>query len=87
MPPTETENRAAGGSEAPPAGLRKRALFARAVAWLVVHVYVAGMCAIVLLERRLGLQGEDSLEGLIIFLGIACSLSWARCWWRSGPQT
>jgi hypothetical protein len=68
-PPTESENRAAGRSEAPPAGLRGRALFARVVAWLVVPVYIAGMSAIILLERRSGLQGEDPVEDVTIFVG------------------
>jgi hypothetical protein len=69
--PTESENRAAGRSEVPPAGLRGRALFARVVAWLVVALYVAGMAAIILLERRPGLRGEDPVEDLVIFGGFS----------------
>jgi hypothetical protein len=68
-PPTESENRAAGRSEAPPAGLGGRALFARVVAWLVVPVYVAGMSAIILLERALQLQDRVLAEDVVLFLG------------------
>jgi hypothetical protein len=42
---------------------------ARAVAWLVVLVYVAGMAALVLLERRFDLHGEDPVEGVVLFAG------------------
>jgi hypothetical protein len=41
------------------------------VAWLVVALYVAGMAAIILLERRLGLRGEDPVEDLVIFGGFS----------------
>ena len=34
-----------------------------------VPVYVAGLCAILFLERRLRVQSEDSREGLVIFAG------------------
>ncbi len=71
MAPTESENTAAGRPEAPSAGLRGRALFARVVAWLVVLVYVAGMAAIILLEPRPGLRGEDPVEDLVIFGGFS----------------
>jgi len=69
-PPTESENRAAGRSEAQPAGPRGRTLlFARVVAWLVVPVYVAGMSAIILLERTSRLQDRISAEDAVLFLG------------------
>ena len=69
-PPTESENRAAGRSEAQPAGPRGRTpLFARVVAWLVVPVYVAGMSAIILLERASRLQDRISAEDAVLFLG------------------
>ena len=68
-PPTESENRAAGRSEASPAGLRGRALFARVVAWLVVPIYVAGIAAIILLERALRLRDQVSVEDAVLFLG------------------
>ena len=42
---------------------------ARMVAWLVVLIYVVGMAAIILLERRIGFQDETSVEDLIIFVG------------------
>ena len=70
-PPTESENKAAGRSEATPAGLRGQALFARVVAWLVVALYVAGMAAIILLERRPGLRSGDPVEDLVIFGGFS----------------
>jgi hypothetical protein len=44
-------------------------LFARAIAWLVVLLYVAGIAALILLERRIGSQGEDPVEGLVLFGG------------------
>jgi hypothetical protein len=69
--PTESENTAAGRSEASPAGPSMRSfLVARVVAWLVVPVYVVGMTAFTLLERRIGLQGEDPVEGVVIFGGL-----------------
>ena len=68
--PTESENTAAGKPAAPPSRSRGWALlFARVVAWLVVPVYVAGMAALVFLERRFSLQGEDPVEGLVLFAG------------------
>jgi hypothetical protein len=69
--PTESENTAAGSPEAPSAGLRGRVLFARAVAWLVLLVYIAGIAAIILLEPRPGLRGEDPVEDLVIFGGFS----------------
>jgi hypothetical protein len=69
-PPTESQNRTAGRSEAPPAGLRGRALFARVVAWLVVPVYVAGVAAIFLLERALRLRDRISVEDAVLFAGL-----------------
>ena len=69
MAPTESENTAAGRPEAPSAGLRGRALFARVVAWLVVPIYVTGIVALVVLERRIGSLGEDPVEGLALFVG------------------
>ena len=47
----------------------RRLLFARAIAWSVVLLYVAGMAALVVLERRIGLQGEGPIEGLVLFGG------------------
>jgi hypothetical protein len=64
-----TESRAAGRSEAPPAGPRGLALFPRVVAWLVVPVYVAGMSAIIMLKRASRLQDRGSAEDAVLFLG------------------
>ena len=64
-----TENTAAGRSLTPPARTGGWALFAWVVASLVVFFYVAGMAALILLERRFGLQGDDPVEGLVIFAG------------------
>jgi hypothetical protein len=38
-------------------------------AWLVVPIYVAGMVALVTLERRIGSPGQDPVEGLVLFVG------------------
>jgi hypothetical protein len=35
----------------------------------VVTLYVAGMAGLILLERRIELQGEDPVEGLVLFGG------------------
>ena len=53
-------------------GTRSRGLLslvARVVAWLIVILYVAGMAALVLLERRLDLPSEDPVEGMVLFGG------------------
>jgi hypothetical protein len=47
---------------------RKRPFVARVAALLVLLVYVGGICANAWLERRLGLQGEDS-EDVVLFAG------------------
>jgi hypothetical protein len=39
------------------------------VAWLVVLIYAAGMAGLILLERRIGSQSENRVEGLVIFGG------------------
>jgi hypothetical protein len=67
--PTESEHTAAGRAQASSAASRWRALFALAVAWLVVLIYVAGMAGFTLLEHRIGSQSEDPVEGLVIFAG------------------
>ncbi len=63
--------RLAGTVEASaPAGPSGRALlFARVVAWLTVILYVAGNFAHVWLKRRLGLQGGNSVEDVVLFVG------------------
>ena len=67
--PTESEHTAAGRPEAPPAGLRGWALFARVVAWLVVPVYVAGIVANAWLERRTETGGEAPVEDVMLSVG------------------
>ena len=61
-----TAKNTASAAAAPPA---HRLLLARAVAWLVVLLYVGGMAALVFLERRIGMQGEDPVDGLVLFGG------------------
>ena len=39
------------------------------VAWLVVPVYVASISATAWLERRIGVEGEDSIEDVMLFVG------------------
>ncbi len=59
---TETEN-----SVAKNAG--RSSLFGRAVASLVLIVYVAGVSATVWFERRLDLQDENPAEDMVLFVG------------------
>ena len=59
--PTQSRNRAAG-----PRGL---ALFARVAAWLVVFAYVAGVIAIVSLERVVPGRDRPSSEDALLVLG------------------
>ena len=57
-------------TESTAAGSRGWALlFARAVAWLVLPTYIAGLAALILLERRFDLQSIDPVEGLVLFAG------------------
>jgi hypothetical protein len=37
--------------------------------WLVVPIYVAGVVALVILERRIGSPGENPIEGLVTLVG------------------
>jgi hypothetical protein len=59
---TETESRAAGSP-------KRSALLARVAASLVLVVYVAGLSMNAWLERRIGLQGESSMEDIVLFVG------------------
>jgi len=56
---TQTENGVAGNPKRP----------APLAALLVLVVYAAGLSVTVWLERRIGLQGENSLEDLVMFVG------------------
>jgi hypothetical protein len=61
-PSTENDNNTSGTTGRSP-------LLARAVAWLVVLLYLAGMCVTIWVERRLRLQGEKPVEDVLIFVG------------------
>ena len=61
-PSTDTEDRAAGITVRSP-------LLARAVAWLVVLLYLAGMCVTIWVERRLGFQDENPVEDVLMLAG------------------
>ncbi len=61
-PPTETENGAAGNPKRP-------APLARLAALLVLVVYAAGLSVNAWLERRIGSQGEGSMEDIVLFVG------------------
>ena len=63
------ETREPGNQQTLPTSGRRSPLVARAAAGLVVAAYVVGMAAIVLLERRTGLGGENPVEDLVIFGG------------------
>ena len=47
----------------------RRLLLARVTAWLVVLLYVAGMGVTIWIEGRLGLQGEDPVEDVVMLVG------------------
>ena len=48
---------------------RARRTFARAVAWLVVILYIAGICATYLLERGSGLRAHNLTEDAVFLVG------------------
>ncbi|MDP8949385.1 MAG: hypothetical protein M3N00_03960 [Actinomycetota bacterium] len=50
-------------------GGRPFPLFGRVVAWLIVPLYVTGFFTTFWLERRLGLQDENPLEGIVLLVG------------------
>ena len=62
VPPTETLNGAAGNP-------KRSASLARLAALLVLVVYAAGLSVSAWLERRIGSQGESSMEDLVLFVG------------------
>jgi hypothetical protein len=62
VPPTETVNGAAGNP-------KRSASLARLAALLVLVVYAAGLSVSAWLERRIGSQGESSMEDLVLFVG------------------
>ncbi len=52
-----------------PTARRAASLLARAVAWLVVPLYVAGVAGYLWIESLLGVRDEDPVEGAMIVLG------------------
>ena len=48
---------------------RARRTFARAVAWMVVILYIAGICATYLLERGSGLRAHNLTEDAVFLVG------------------
>jgi len=48
-------------------------LLAHVVGWLLVPLYVAGICANYLLERRAGLPNEDPVEDVVLIVGFGAS--------------
>ncbi len=50
-------------------GGRSFLLFGRVVAWLIVPLYITGIFTTSWLERHLGLQNEDPLEDIVLFVG------------------
>ena len=48
---------------------RARRTFARAVAWMVVILYIAGICATYLLERGSGLRARNLTEDAVFLVG------------------
>jgi hypothetical protein len=45
--------------------------FARLAGWLIVTLYVAGVCANLWFESRLGLPDKDPLQGVVLLVGFA----------------
>ncbi|HEV8043689.1 MAG TPA: hypothetical protein VGP38_00795, partial [Rubrobacter sp.] len=60
-----TEGRTPGNQRTRPAPGGRSPIFARVAASLVLMVYVAGLSVNAWVERRLGLQGENSMEDLV----------------------
>jgi MFS family permease len=48
--------------------LHRTRLFARVVGWLIVPLYVAGICANYLLERSAGLPNEHSVDDVVLWV-------------------
>ena len=44
-------------------------LLAPLVAWMVVPLYIAGICAVIGLQQRLGVPGPDLAEGVVLVIG------------------
>ena len=63
------EAREPGNQRTHPASGRPSPRFARAAALLVLIVYAAGLSVNAWLEGRISLQGENSLEDLVLFVG------------------
>lgn len=59
----------AASPEAPSVVYGRSSLFARVAGWLIVSLYVAGTCIFLWLERRLNLQDENPMEGVMIIAG------------------
>jgi hypothetical protein len=57
------QDRAGGGINS-----RTLLLFARVVGWLIVPLYVAGICANYLLERSAGLPNEHSVDDVVLWV-------------------
>ena len=74
-----TQTAAAPAPAAARSGCAPGAASSRVVAWSVVPLYLAGVAAYAVLDRRLGSPGLDAVEGLGSGSGSGCSRRWARC--------
>ena len=59
----------AASAEAPAVARERSKLLARMVAWSVVPLYVAGICAFLWFESRLDVLDENPVEGTLILVG------------------
>ena len=55
----------------------KRHTLTRVVGWLIVPFYVAGICTSYVLQHRVGLLGDNSVENAVLLVGF--SNQKARC--------
>jgi hypothetical protein len=49
----------------------RRSLYARVAGWLIVPLYVAGICMSFVLQRRAGLLGDSPLENAVLLVGFS----------------
>ncbi|MDP8947350.1 MAG: hypothetical protein M3N09_04520 [Actinomycetota bacterium] len=59
------------GSSAPTEPRGRRSRYARVVGWMIVPLYVAGICTSYVLQRRAGLLDDNSVENAALLVGFS----------------